>query len=97
MSVVIEFPTLISMKYFNGLREAELNACPAREAIKRRARKWRTACFRFAIARNEARKRGDFRAVEKYTARMHRAAAKYGRLMNQLHDTPSTAAATPAA
>lgn len=92
MSSVTNFPPLISLQDANQFREAELE-CFEREAVKRRARKWFSLSMRFALARNAAVKRGDFRNAEAYAERMHRAAARYGNLMNQYHATdPNTAA-----
>lgn len=92
MSNVTNFPPLISLQDANQYREAEL-VCFEREAVKRRARKWLSLSMRFAIARNAAGKRKDFRAAEAYAERMHRAAARFGHLMNQYHAAdPSTAA-----
>lgn len=97
MSKVIQFPNLISLRFERECLEAVLIRSKNRETLKNRARRIRQTILKFAIAKHAALLRKDFPAHENYTQRIHRLAARYGRIMNKLHEGTSTNAAPTAA
>jgi hypothetical protein len=85
MSNVIEFPPPPSLLHLREQHYQRIDSFNAHQQVKRRARKWFRACMRFAVAMSLARKRGDFRNVDKYAARLEKAAVRYDKLMTSLY------------